>query len=58
MRIEGTCDDRFHAVREAFEANFVERGDTVYDEGASVAVTLEGERALPSRSVSAGVRRL
>jgi CubicO group peptidase (beta-lactamase class C family) len=41
--IEGTCDDRFDAVRAAFEANFVERDNTIYDQGASVAVTLEGE---------------
>ena len=43
MATEGTCDDRFDAVKEAFEANFVERDNTIYDEGASVAVTLEGE---------------
>ena len=43
MAIQGTCDDRFSAVREAFEANFVERDDTIYDAGASVAVTLDGE---------------
>ncbi|MBA3982777.1 MAG: serine hydrolase, partial [Acidimicrobiia bacterium] len=39
MGVEGTCDDRFIAVREAFETNF-ERGEDV---GASVAVTVEGE---------------
>ena len=43
MAIEGTCNERFDAVKEAFEANFVERDDTIYDEGASVAVTVEGE---------------
>ncbi len=43
MGIQGTCDDRFSAVREAFEGNFVERDDTIYDAGASVAVTLDGE---------------
>ncbi len=37
--VSGTCDQRFNAVREAFEANFDERGDV----GASVAVSLEGE---------------
>lgn len=37
--IDGTCDVRFSKVREAFEANFVERGDV----GASIAVTLHGE---------------
>ncbi len=37
--VSGTCDERFNAVREAFEANFDERGDV----GASVAVSLEGE---------------
>ena len=37
--ISGTCDERFSAVREAFETNFDERGDV----GASVAVSLEGE---------------
>ena len=30
-------------MREAFEANFVERDDTIYDQGASVAITIEGE---------------
>ncbi|MGI8762704.1 MAG: serine hydrolase domain-containing protein [Ilumatobacteraceae bacterium] len=39
MGVEGKCDDRFIAVREAFEANF-ERGEDI---GASVAVTVEGE---------------
>jgi len=43
MAIQGTCDDRFSGVREAFEANFVERDDTIYDTGASVAVTYDGE---------------
>ena len=43
MGIEGTCDDRFAAVREAFEANFLPREDTIYDEGASVAMTVDGE---------------
>ena len=43
MTIEGTCDERFDAVREAFAANFVERDNTIYDQGASVAVTVEGE---------------
>jgi CubicO group peptidase (beta-lactamase class C family) len=39
MNIEGSCDDRFARVRDAFEANFTERGDV----GACFAVTLEGE---------------
>ena len=43
MAIEGTCDERFEAVRQAFEANFVERDSMIYDQGASVAVTMEGE---------------
>jgi CubicO group peptidase (beta-lactamase class C family) len=37
-RIEGTCDARFAAVRDAFRENFVERGEV----GAAVAVTLDG----------------
>ncbi len=37
--IHGTCHEDFAAVRDAFEANFSERGDV----GASVAVTREGE---------------
>ena len=37
--IEGTCDDRFGAVREAFAANFEEGVDV----GASVAVYLDGQ---------------
>ena len=43
MGIEGTCDDRFDAVREAFEANFRPRDDSIFDVGASVAVTIDGE---------------
>jgi len=39
MKIEGFCDDRFARVRDAFEANFTERGDV----GACFAVTLDGE---------------
>jgi len=39
MEIQGFCDDRFAAVREAFERNFTERGDV----GASFAATVEGE---------------
>lgn len=38
MEIDGTCDDRFEAVRNAFAANFTEHGDV----GASVAVTIDG----------------
>ena len=42
MGISGTCDERFGAVREAFEANFTPREDTTYDEGASVAISVDG----------------
>jgi CubicO group peptidase (beta-lactamase class C family) len=42
MTISGTCDERFNGVREAFAANF-EPKDSIYDEGASVAVTVDGE---------------
>ena len=45
MGIEGTCDDRFSAVREAFEANFVPKESGVFDQGASVALTIDGELA-------------
>ncbi|MGY4962060.1 serine hydrolase domain-containing protein [Streptomyces sp. 900105245] len=38
-RVGGHCDPRFAAVREAFEANFRERGEL----GAAVAVTVGGE---------------
>src|SRR5262245_40533101 len=37
--VHGTCPDRFEKVREAFIANFVERGDV----GASAAVYIDGE---------------
>lgn len=43
MGIAGTCKDEFSAVREAFEANFAQRDDAIFDEGASVAVTIDGE---------------
>jgi CubicO group peptidase (beta-lactamase class C family) len=43
MGISGTCKDGFDAVREAFEANFTPREDGIFDEGASVAVTVDGE---------------
>lgn len=39
MGIEGTYDERFAGVRDAFAANFESRGDV----GASVAVTVDGE---------------
>lgn len=39
MNIDGSCDDRFAPVKEAFAENFESRGDL----GASVAVSLEGE---------------
>ncbi|MEM7077382.1 MAG: serine hydrolase domain-containing protein [Pseudomonadota bacterium] len=37
--IHGYCDEKFAAVREAFERNFAEQGD----QGASVALSVEGE---------------
>ena len=39
MEIHGFCDQRFAAVRDAFERNFTEHGDV----GASFAATVEGE---------------
>ena len=39
MEIHGFCDQRFAAVRDAFERNFMEYGDV----GASFAATVEGE---------------
>ncbi len=39
MEINGYCDEKFAQVRDAFEQNFIERGDI----GASYAATLEGE---------------
>ncbi len=39
MEIHGTFDDRFSAVRDAFEANFTRGADV----GASVAVTVDGK---------------
>ena len=38
-KVQGTCDSRFEAVREAFQNNF----DKGLDTGASVAVAVEGE---------------
>jgi len=38
-QVQGDCDPRFTAVREAFEENFRERGEL----GAAVAVTVGGE---------------
>lgn len=38
LRIEGTCDRRFEAVRETFAKNFSTFGET----GAAVALTLDG----------------
>ncbi|HEU4840080.1 MAG TPA: serine hydrolase domain-containing protein [Ilumatobacteraceae bacterium] len=43
MGISGSCRDEFGAVRQAFEANFTPRDDSIFDEGASVAVTIDGE---------------
>jgi CubicO group peptidase (beta-lactamase class C family) len=40
--IEGTCDPRFEAVREAFAANFVEPGEI----GAAVSVVIDGSRVV------------
>jgi CubicO group peptidase (beta-lactamase class C family) len=42
MAISGICDDRFSGVRDVFASNF-EPKDTIYDEGASVAITIDGE---------------
>ena len=42
ITVEGRCDPRFPAVREAFERNFAERGDW----GASVCVYLDGARVV------------
>jgi len=42
MNTNGTCDDRFSAVRDAFAANF-EPGRDPEEVGASVAVTVDGE---------------
>ena len=39
MDIHGFCDERFAAVRDAFEHNFTAHGDV----GASFAATVEGE---------------
>ncbi len=43
MGISGTCRDELSVVREAFEANFTPRDNAIFDEGASVAVTIDGE---------------
>ena len=43
MGISGTCKDGFDGVREAFAGNFTERDNGIFDEGASVAVTIDGE---------------
>lgn len=42
IRIEGHCDERFSAVRVAFEENFQERGEL----GAAVTVLVDGEVAV------------
>jgi CubicO group peptidase (beta-lactamase class C family) len=42
MEIQGTCDERFSGVREAFAANFDEGSDPT-DVGASVAITIDGQ---------------
>src|SRR5262245_34786948 len=39
MNIQGTCDAKFHAVRQEFERNFRERGEV----GAAVCVTVRGQ---------------
>lgn len=40
--IHGTCDEAFHAVRDAFQNNFAEHGEI----GASVCVTVNGVRVV------------
>jgi CubicO group peptidase (beta-lactamase class C family) len=42
MEIQGSCDERFSGVREAFAGNFAE-GSEPTDVGASVAITINGE---------------
>ncbi len=42
LTIDGHCDPRFTAVREAFFRNFTEHGDV----GAAVCVYLDGERVV------------
>jgi CubicO group peptidase (beta-lactamase class C family) len=42
MEIQGTCDERFSGVQEAFAGNFDEKSDPT-DVGASVAITVNGE---------------
>ena len=42
VRIDGWCDDRFSAVRDAFAANFASGEDV----GASVAASIDGELVL------------
>ena len=42
MEIQGTCDERFSGVRDAFAANFDE-GSNPTDVGASVAITIDGQ---------------
>jgi CubicO group peptidase (beta-lactamase class C family) len=42
MEINGTCDGRFEAMRQAFANNFTE-GQQPTDVGASVAMTIDGE---------------
>ena len=39
MAVQGTCDERFSGVRDEFERNFAERGES----GAAVCVTVDGE---------------
>lgn len=45
VEISGRCDERFAAVREAFEENFTERGDV----GAAVSLILAGETVVDLR---------
>ncbi|ALC25224.1 EstA family serine hydrolase [Streptomyces pristinaespiralis] len=42
IRIEGHCDERFSAVRAAFERNFTERGEL----GAAVTVLVGGDKVV------------
>src|SRR2546422_517706 len=42
MSVQGYCDSKFAAVREAFSDNFAVRGEI----GAAIAVTVEGRRVV------------
>ena len=59
--VHGHCDDRFSAVRDAFQANF----DNGLEDGASVAILVDGSLVVaaaarppfPPSRVSVGRRR-